>query len=1238
MNSGIEENLLFGLMAIQNGMIDQEQILAAYEDWNVDKSRTLADHIVARGELESDDRAVIEALVERHLKRHGGDAEQSVAALIVGRANLEQLAQYEEFTVGTTVSYFASQSGTSSDGKSTGGSPNVIRPGVPAGTRFRVLRPYAKGGLGSVSVALDTEVHREVALKQILEKHADDPVSRQRFLLEAEITGGLEHPGIVPVYGLGADARGRPFYAMRFIQGETLKETAEGFHRDRSLSRDPGRRSLELRKLLRRFIDVCNAVDYAHGRGVLHRDIKPMNVILGKHGETLLVDWGLAKALGRSDPADGEGALTPSDASGTAETLPGRAMGTPAFMSAEQAAGDLERLGPQSDVYSLGATLYYILAGRPPLTGSLAEMLSRTQEGDFPPPRTIEPSVEKALEAVCLKAMALAPEDRYATARALADDIERWQAGEPVSAWREPLSVRMRRWARKHRVAVAVAAALLIATTIGLGVSTALITRERNEAEAQGEQARKAIQLLTGAADLAFDERLDPFQEEFLKLALGYYRRFTARVAANPRVRLEHGRAYQQMGDIQRKLLDGKPAAERSYTKALELLEPLAKDTGLGRAARRSLARAQCRLADLLVRQGDAEKRAGGLYHTSLETQRALVKEAGASAVDRLRLGQTLKSQANLLRQSGQPKPASLDYDAAIAILETVPEGDENRNEAQTALALAIDSRGWIQFELGDLAGAEKDYRRALELLAGLVKKFPTIPRHREALARACNSLGLIETSTGRPAEAEGHFRRELPLVERLSEDFQEQGEYQRLLARTLMNLERVLSEQNRAKEAEQCIRRAIEVNSPVADRSPDDVQIHVDLALQHNNLGMLLRARGEGRQAIGSFQEARAISEKLMSDFPERPRFRERFAGVLTNLAEALVSVGDPEGKEVYERVIPLYERLVAEYPDNVNYKVDQASCLRNYGPLLARDKRVKEAEAVYRKALELLETRPGQTPSTDHLRVQADVLNNLGDLQLGNNISLAEATLRRAIEIFEILVERKPPALKDRHGLAIARNNLGELMVKMKRFDDAGKLYEKSVANFETLIAKSPGSTDYQSQIGIVLANEGSRLEQLDKAGQARSLLERAVKHERQAVLLSKNRDDIRGLLGSQLIQLARIELKIVAYGDAAATAVEIPGALPASERSRGCLDAARILAKVSAQARADANLKPSERDELGGKYLPRTIVLLREAIDGEPGLGERIKTEKEFSEIRLRPEFTTMLNSLVDVKGAK
>ena len=255
------------------------------------------------------------------------------------------------------------------------------------GQRFRILRPHARGGLGEVFVALDAELHREVALKQILGKHADDAVSRERFVAEAEITGGLEHPGVVPVYGLGTYAGGRPYYAMRFIKGESLKEAIGSFHADDTLESNSGRRSLELRKLLRRILDVCNAVDYAHSRGVIHRDLKPANIILGKHGETLVVDWGLAKAVGRADPSVGEQTIAPASGR-SSDTLPGSALGTPSYMSPEQASGELDRIGPRSDVYSLGATLYSVLTGRPPFDGDdVGETLRQVQAGDFRAPR-----------------------------------------------------------------------------------------------------------------------------------------------------------------------------------------------------------------------------------------------------------------------------------------------------------------------------------------------------------------------------------------------------------------------------------------------------------------------------------------------------------------------------------------------------------------------------------------------------------------------------------------------------------------------------------------------------------------------------------------------------------------------------------------------------------------------------------------------------------------------------------
>src|SRR5262245_36632734 len=444
-----DRNLLFGLLALQNGLINQGQLVAAFQAWTLDKARTLADHLVSRGDLDPDQCAGVEAMVGLHLKKHGGDAARSLAALPAGRSTRESLAALGDPAIERSLTQLGS--GTDSDADRT--SSYAVGTATADGQRFRVLRPHARGGLGAVFVALDAEINREVALKQILDQHADDPTSRARFVLEAEITGGLEHPGIVPVYGLGTYDGGRPYYAMRFIKGDSLKEAADRFHADAALTEDPGRRALELRKLLRRFTDVCDAIEYAHSRGVLHRDIKPGNIIVGKHGETLVVDWGLAKATGRADPgADaGERTLVPSSASGSAETLPGSALGTPAYMSPEQAEGDLEHLGPRSEVYSLGATLHYLLTGRPPVEGDIGDMLRAVQRGEFPPPRQHDATIDGALEAVCLKAMAHRPADRYASPKALSEDVERWMADEPVTAWHEPWTRRLVRWLTRHR-------------------------------------------------------------------------------------------------------------------------------------------------------------------------------------------------------------------------------------------------------------------------------------------------------------------------------------------------------------------------------------------------------------------------------------------------------------------------------------------------------------------------------------------------------------------------------------------------------------------------------------------------------------------------------------------------------------------------------------------------------------------------------------------------------------------
>jgi serine/threonine-protein kinase len=591
-SAGSDRNLLFGILALQMDFISRDALVRAMNAWVLDKAKPLGQVLLDQGALRPDTHALLEALVQKHLELHDHDAEKSLAAVSSIASVRQQLQQVADPEVQASLAVVARDRATEPDPHATVAPASVGTP-TASGLRFRILRPHAKGGLGEVYVARDEELHREVALKEIQDQYADDTASRARFLLEAEITGGLEHPGVVPVYGLGQYADGRPFYAMRFIRGDNLGEAIARYHAAGAGRMDVGERAVEFRQLLRRFLDVCNAVAYAHSRGVLHRDLKPGNVMLGPYGETLVIDWGLAKSTGRADGAAGqsEGPLQPASASGSAPTVMGTAVGTPQYMSPEQAAGQLDRFGPATDVYSLGAILYCLLTGKAPFAkGEAGETLRLVQRGDFPSPRQVNRMVPRALDAICRKAMALRPEDRYPTSLKLAKEVERWLAYEPVQAYREPWMLRLNRWPRRYNTLAKAVPLLAFAFVSALGLliggilsSRKILQHEIDIAREIRDQTRlsesqswavteNCIRTLCEDPELKM-AGVEPLRNKLLTQVQKDVQRVTEnRVQEILPRRMENARVYVLLGYICRAQGD-KTDAVRAYVQALELYE-----------------------------------------------------------------------------------------------------------------------------------------------------------------------------------------------------------------------------------------------------------------------------------------------------------------------------------------------------------------------------------------------------------------------------------------------------------------------------------------------------------------------------------------------------------------------------------------------------------------------------------------------------------------------------------------
>lgn len=760
-------------------------------------------------------------------------------------------------------------------------------PGREFASRFRILRHLADGGIGSVYVAYDQDLNREVALKELQRKFVSNAIVLERFHAEATITGALEHPNIVPIYARGTRADGRPYYAMRLIGGRSMQVAIAELHRSHSKNEKTPidfRNDAIGRDLLQRFIAACRAIGYAHSRGVLHRDLKPGNIMVGAFGETLIVDWGLARKRQLDSPDQ------------TSQF--GSVVGTPGYMSPEQATGQSSELSAASDIYSLGALLYTLITNRIPAqpTGarSALEQVNKTDVciANFRTnhyelsPRKIHLAVPRELDAICLKATRFSPSKRYSDAEQLATELEAWLGDQPILALQETPWHRGRRFAKSHPAAMGAGVGSILIAMLGMAITLAILSN-KNEALRQANQREVASsQLASNNALIAESHAADAVRQR--QRVLGIIKTFLFDV--------EQGLAN---------VLGGVAIQKNVLETVLNNLGEISQEFGQSDSADISNASALIELGDLFARVGTKDVRLNvSLWNESprspLEAAELMYNEAmevvqslsDQTTHEKRRIESTiLLKKAEILRQKASSSEAILLLESSLSIRTKLLNEVPDSKQASLDLAVVLDQIGQVLLQDGSFAKAGPYFEKGNAIFEALSLKEPSDDSVQRLLGASYQRLGDIAVQNGELVQAAALYEKDLAIAKRLWNIRPNDRTTQRDLCTSVDRMGKIMFANGRVEEALAAYLLSRERRESLLLAEPTDQKAMREFLISLMKTGDTRMSLKDVEGARTDYLQASQIADRFASADPESAvarRFQSLAAEVLADLAIA--------------------------------------------------------------------------------------------------------------------------------------------------------------------------------------------------------------------------------------------------------------------------------------------------------------------------------------------------------------